>query len=140
MSIQAVLAPVFVLVGWTFLILLWVGIRRLDAVRNGRVRLQDVALSAQNWPAPALQAGDAFNNQFQIPVLFYVLAILALFLHKADLLFVVLSWIFVVSRIIHAGIPLTSNNINQRFSAYAVGVIVLLIMCIIFAVRILLNI
>jgi hypothetical protein len=140
MSVQAILAPMFVLVALTFVILLWMGGLRIGAVRRREVSLGDVALNAQNWPAQTLQASNAFDNQFQIPVLFYVLAILALFLHKADLAFVALSWIFVVTRIIHAGIHLTSNNVNWRFSAYALGVVVLLIMWIVFAMRILLNI
>jgi hypothetical protein len=140
MSVQAILAPMFVLVALTFVILLWMGGLRIGAVRRREVSLGDVALNAQNWPAHTLQASNAFDNQFQIPVLFYVLAILALFLHKADLAFVALSWIFVVTRIIHAGIHLTSNNVNWRFSAYALGVVVLLIMWIVFAMRILLNI
>jgi hypothetical protein len=70
-------------------------------------------------------------------MLFYVLVVLALFLHKADLLFVIMSWIFVISRIVHAGVHITSNNVNQRFAAYTVGMVVLLLMWAIFAVRIL---
>jgi hypothetical protein len=70
-------------------------------------------------------------------VLFYVLVVLALFTRQADLLFVIMSWIFVISRIVHAFIHTSDNNITRRFYAFAVGVIVLLLMWIIFAVRIL---
>jgi hypothetical protein len=70
-------------------------------------------------------------------MLFYVLVVLALVLHKADLLFVIMSWIFVISRIVHAGVHITSNNVNQLFAAYTVGMVVLLLMWAIFAVRIL---
>ncbi|MGZ3411496.1 MAG: MAPEG family protein [Xanthobacteraceae bacterium] len=140
MSIQAILAPVFVLVALTFGLLAWTGYLRVGGAIRREVRLGDIALGQPNWPPRTIQAGNAFNNQLQLPVLFYVLAILALFLHKADLIFVVLSWLFVLSRIVHAGIHISGNNVNRRFAAYAVGFAVLLLMWIIFALQILLNI
>src|SRR5262249_52649674 len=106
-------------------------------LRDGQAKLPDVALEHSNWPPAVVQIGNCFNNQFQLPVLFYVLVILALFLHKADLLFVILSWVFVISRIVHAGIHTTSNNVGQRFAVYSVGALALLIMWVVFAIRIL---
>ena len=53
------------------------------------------------------------------------------------LLFVVMAWIFVLSRLAHAYIHTTSNHVPTRFRAFAVGMLVLLLMWIIFAVRIL---
>jgi hypothetical protein len=69
--------------------------------------------------------------------MFYVLVILALFTRKADMLFVVLSWMFVTTRLVHAGIHVTSNDMRTRFAAFAAGALILLIMWIIFALRIL---
>ena len=66
-----------------------------------------------------------------------MLTILALFLRKADLLFVVMAWIFVVLRIAHAAIHVTSNHAGHRFQAFAAGALVLLLMWVVFAVRIL---
>lgn len=138
MSIQAVLAPVFVLVALTFALLFTMGRKRIGAVRQGQTRVGEIALGEPNWPADATQASNAFNNQFQLPVLFYVLVVLALIVHKTDLLFVVMSWIFVALRIVHAGIHTTTNRMGNRFMAYTAGLVVLLAMWIIFAVRILL--
>jgi hypothetical protein len=70
-------------------------------------------------------------------MLFYVLTVLALFLRKADLLFVVMAWLFVALRIVHAAIQTTSNHVGHRFQAFAAGAIVLLLMWVVFAVRIL---
>ncbi|NNM72362.1 MAPEG family protein [Enterovirga aerilata] len=137
MSIPAILLPVFVQVALTFALLLWTGSRRLHALRGQEVRPPDVALSQKAWPAPAQQAANAFGNQFELPVLFYVLVVLAIFARKADLLFVVLSWIFVATRFVHAGIYLTTNYIPHRFGAFLAGAVVLMIMWIVFAVRIL---
>jgi hypothetical protein len=137
MTVQAILAPVFAQVLLTFALLFWTGRVRFAEVGAGRVRIGDIALGERNWPAKAQQAANAFSNQFELPVLFYGLVALALYTRKADLLFVVLAWVFVASRIVHAGIYVTSNRVVRRFQAYAVGALVLLLMWIIFAVRIL---
>ncbi len=52
-------------------------------------------------------------------------------------MFVLLSWVFVVTRYVHAGIFVTSNNVKNRSLAFFAGVIVLLIMWILFAFRML---
>jgi hypothetical protein len=70
-------------------------------------------------------------------VLFYVLTILAVITRQADLLFVVMAWMFVLSRLVHGGIHVTSNRLTRRGAAFAVGAIVLALMWVIFIVRIL---
>jgi hypothetical protein len=137
MSVASILLPVFVQVALTFVLLMRLGSGRLRTLSAGNTKVRDIALGESNWPADVTQVGNCFNNQFQLPMLFYVLVVLAPFLHKADLLFVIMSWIFVISRIVHAGVHITSNNVNQRFAAYTVGMVVLLLMWAIFAVRIL---
>ncbi|HML14319.1 MAG TPA: MAPEG family protein [Xanthobacteraceae bacterium] len=138
MTVQAVLAPLFVLVALTFVMLVWMGSVRLSAVRRGEVRVKDIALGQLSWPPRVQQISNCYHNQFQLPVLFYVLTILALFLRKADLLFVIMAWVFVVLRIVHAAIHVTSNRVSRRFQAFAAGAVVLLLMWVVFAVRILL--
>jgi hypothetical protein len=137
MTVQAILAPLFVLVALTFVLLAWMGSVRVAAVRRGEVRVKDIALGQSNWPPRVQQISNCFHNQFQLPMLFYVLTVLALFLRKADLLFVVMAWIFVLLRIVHAAIYITSNHVGHRFQAFAAGMIVLLLIWVVFAVRIL---
>ena len=138
MSVESILAPLFVQVALTLFLTFYMGSVRFRALRSREVRIDDIALGQRNWPAYAAQGGNAFSNQFELPVLFYVLVILAYIFKKADLLFVIMSWIFVVSRILHAFVHVTSNNLRTRFTMYAVGALVLLAMWIIFALRILL--
>ena len=137
MMLQAVLLPVFVQVALTFALLFWTGGIRTGAVRRGEVRVRDIALRQPNWPARPTQIANAYQNQLELPLLFYVLVILALFTKQADFLFVALSWVFVLSRVVHAAIFVTSNRVSQRFLAFLVGAVVLLVMWLIFAVRIL---
>ena len=137
MSITSVLLPVYVQIALTFILLLWMGGMRLTALRAGEVKVKDVALGERNWPTRILQIQNAYHNQFEIPVLFYVLVVLALFTRKADMLFVVMSWMFVTSRLVHAAIHVTSNKVSLRFMAFVVGVLILAAMWIIFGIRVL---
>ena len=140
MSVQMVLLPVFVLVGLAFFLLLFMVTVRTGAVKRRETSLKDIALGQPAYPARVKQVGDCFSNQFEVPVLFYFLIALALPLRHADLVIVLLSWVFVVTRFVHAGIFVTSNNIQQRSLAWFAGVLVLLAMWIYFALKILLLI
>ncbi|MEA2899338.1 MAG: hypothetical protein QOJ84_4953, partial [Bradyrhizobium sp.] len=84
MSVQMVLLPVFVLVGLTFALLLGMATMRTRALAGGEAKMKDVALGEPNWPTRAAQVGNCFSNQFEIPLLFYILIALALPLRRAD--------------------------------------------------------
>jgi len=140
MSIQSVLLPVFVQVGLTFFLLLWMAGARRRALVGGQTKVRDIVLGQSNWPVRTTQIGNCYNNQFELPVLFYVLIALALPIRHADFIIVVLSWVFVVARLVHAYIFVTSNDLRARSLAWFAGVLVLLAMWIYFALHILLLI
>jgi len=137
MTFDIILWPVFVEVGLTFFLLFWMAHLRIGAVRRREVHMGDVALRQPAWPQRTTQVANSYHNQLELPLLFYVVVILAMFTRKADMLFVVLAWIFVVSRMVHAAIHVTTNDMRNRLLAFAVGVVALLIMWILFAVKIL---
>ena len=139
MSIQAILLPLFVQVALTFALLFWMAFARIGVIKRKEAKMADIALGPPNWPPKVPQLGNSYHSQFQIPLLFYVLVALAILTKSADLLFVVMSWAFVLTRLLHAYIHTGSNTVRHRFNAFAVGAMILLAMWIIFAVRILLS-
>jgi len=139
MSLLWILLPLFVEVALTFALMFWLGVERVAVVRRKEIHIRDIALGQPNWPKRATQIGNAFDNQFQLPLLFYVLVILAIFTGRASLIFVVLAWLFVGVRIVHAVIHVTHNNVPQRFWVFAAGAIVLALMWLIFAVQVILG-
>jgi len=138
MTVQAILLPLFVEVLLTFGVMFGMMYFRTSTLRRGETRLADIALREPNWPVRATQFAYSFSNQFELPVLFYVLTILEIITRSADLLFVVLAWIFVVTRVLQAVIHVTNNNVSLRGAFYGVGAIILVIMWVIFIVHILL--
>lgn len=108
MMIQGILLPVFVLVGLTFLSLFWSG-------RGGR-------------------PDDASWENYRFHVLFYVLAALAIETRHADLILVLLAWVFVALQVFLAGFFATGTSARGLFIA---GALVLLAMWAYFAIRVL---
>jgi hypothetical protein len=137
MTVQEVLLPLFVEVVLTFVLMIWMASLRNRDFRAGVATYDNVALREPNWSAATLQAAYSYNNQFELPVLFYVLTILAYFTHHAGFLFVVLAWIFVIFRILHAYVHVTSNNVRVRGPLFGISALVLAIMWIIYIVQML---
>jgi hypothetical protein len=139
MAIQFVLLPLFVQVALTFGMMFWMAFSRIGAIKRKETKMADVALGQLSWPPRVQQISNSYHSQLQLPVLFYVLTVLAIVTRHADVVFVLMAWLFVLSRLVHAYIHTGSNFVRHRFNAFAVGAVILLAMWIIFAVRILLG-
>lgn len=114
MLYQNILLPVFVLVAITLAMLFWTGRR----------------LSLKNGP----RAEPAFN--YHLHMLFYVLIGYAITLRQADLVMLLLSWVFVMIQAFQAG--LFARAVDTRNSSFFIaGALVLLAMWVYFAIRVL---
>lgn len=129
--------PVLAMVLWTFVMMLWTLRARMAALRARRVRLADIALSNARWPDDAKKISNNMHNQFETPLLFYVLCGVATYIAATDFLMTLLAWAYVATRFVHTGIHVTSNRVQQRFAIFALGVAVLVAMWILIAARLL---
>jgi hypothetical protein len=132
-----ILAPLFVQVLLTFVVAYMLSSHRIRAATRGEVPDQ-VALREPNWPPHVRQVENNYLNQFELPVLFYLLTILAIITRHADVFFVLMAWVFVVLRILHAYVHVTSNVMKIRGPLFFAGLVVLSIMWLVFIVRIML--
>jgi len=137
MSFATVMMPLFVEVLLTFALLFWAGALRSGNMRTGIVKPEDVALRELNWPQRTAQVSNAYSNQTELPTLFFALTILAYFTHHAGTVFVVLAWLFIVFRLLHAYVHVTSNIPRLRGMLFGLGSLVLAIMWAIFIVQVL---
>lgn len=127
MTVQEILLPLFVEVILTFLLLICLFPLRFGDFKAGIARPDNVALREPNWSQRSQQVSYAFSNQFELPVLFYVLTILAYVTHLAGVIFVILAWIFVIFRILQAAVYVTSNKIKVRGLFFGLGALALMI-------------
>ena len=117
------------------LVLVWyLGFIRVPMVTRGEVNVRDIALDRSKWPERERKISNALDNQFQLPVLFYIAAMAAVYM-GADVVDVVLAWGFVTARIVHLAVHITDNHVIRRFWAYTVGLTILSIFWIVLIAR-----
>ena len=139
MNYIATLLPVFVLVALTLGLLVWQARARIAVLRSGQVKISQIALGEGAWPVQAAQINRAYQNQLELPVLFYVLVALTLVTRQENALFVAMEWLFVASRLAHACVHVTSNHVVRRFQVFTAGFCVLAAMWAVFAARVALS-
>lgn len=103
----------------TFVVYLVLGRRRFGAMHRGEARPSEF-LFGGGGPEAAQLAARNVANQFELPVLFYLLVVLALILDAAGWLLAVLAWAFVLSRVVHAYGHL-QNILLLRVGSFFVG-------------------
>jgi hypothetical protein len=138
MMFEAALGAVFVQVALTFVLLFWMASLRTGSIKRGEVKIRDIALGEPAWTARGTQIGNCYHNQFQLPVLFYAVVAFAMITRKADLIFVVLAWLFVLTRLAHGYIHTSSNYVPTRARVFFLGALILIVMWVYFAARVLL--
>ena len=111
--------PIFAMVMLTVVIGAITLKSRFSSVKSGEVSPKYYKLmDGEDVPEIITKTTRCFNNQFEIPILFYVVCTLYISLGIESLLGVILAWLFVVLRCIHAYIHLTYNHILHRLSAF----------------------
>jgi hypothetical protein len=129
------LLPLFLHVALT----VWVGFKlgsaRRKAVSSGRVKRQDITYNNRAWPDDILKWGSNFENQFQIPMLWYACIAFVLLTGLADVVIIVLSWLFLAARVVHTAIHTGSNKLPDRFYAFLAGFALLIAMWVWFGLR-----
>ncbi|HEV7290914.1 MAG TPA: MAPEG family protein [Devosia sp.] len=109
----------------TIAILAMMGRERVPRVLSGEIDVKDIAVDRSAYPLRARLLSNSFDNQFQLPVLFYVAVLVTLWAGAMGWVEVVLAWLFVALRYVHAAIHVTTNRVFRRFSAYVAGLAVL---------------
>ncbi len=109
--------------------------RRFGAVRSGAVKASQYRLRGNEPEASAAVSGNLMN-QFELPVLFHVLCLALYVTNGVNFLTLVLMWLFVASRYIHAFVHTTSNTLVLRHNAFLFGAVVLALCWIWFALHI----
>lgn len=120
--------PSLALILWIFIVLVIVFLRRKTAFATKQVRLADIAVSNERYPEPARLAAANFANQFETPVIFFALIMLAMEVGATNYIMAALAWAYVATRIAHTLVHVGSNDLKIRASIFAVGVAILFCM------------
>ncbi|MCB1553258.1 MAG: MAPEG family protein [Xanthomonadales bacterium] len=132
MTRDALFLPVLVQIALTAYAYLRLGAAKKAASRAGSVDEARRALHEDAWPDHVIQINHAIRNQFELPVLFYVLCLMLWALDAASIAAQALAWLFALSRIAHFVEHTGANRVAQRrrplFTVGAVAVLGLLVL------------
>ncbi|WP_105214241.1 MULTISPECIES: MAPEG family protein [unclassified Pseudoalteromonas] len=128
MTSQLILA-LFAQVLLTLIVMVIMGRRRFGAAKKKQIQMRQFAtMELGSAPESVQVAGRNFINQFEIPVLFYVAVLCALATNNSGYAFVALAWLFVLTRVIHSVIHLSTNHLRSRYFTFLAGCVVVLAM------------
>ncbi len=134
-NLNWLLAPLFIHAALT----LFVGLRtismRISSVMKGETKIANIVNNSSNWPPHVKKWSNNFDNQFDVPTVWYALTALIVVTAKVDVAFVILSWLFVATRLAHSYIHTGSNYIRYRMFAFLAGFAALTAMWVWFAIR-----
>ena len=128
---RSLLAPLMVLVLWTFAMCVWMYATRIPAMIRLRVaydpRRPVGEFQAQLPPAVRWKA-DNYNHLMEQPTIFYAVALTLAFLGADGSFNAALAWAYVGVRVVHSFVQATMNIIPLRFAIFIVGTLVLLVL------------
>jgi hypothetical protein len=128
--VNPLLYPLTGMVLLTFVVLLVMALTRQLALRRGELRLSYFKLAqvsgAETVPDAVIKTTRHFANLFEMPVLFYAGGAVAIALGLRDWVLTDMAWGYLGFRALHSVIHLTTNNVMQRFGAFAASCALLL--------------
>jgi len=121
--------PMFAMVLLTFSVAFYMFRLRVKAVKSGEIKLSYFRLNSGAEVSAAMQqATRNYSNLFEVPVLFYAAGASALALNINNAAIIVIGWLFVITRIAHSWVHLTSNNVIHRLKAFMAGNLCVLVL------------
>lgn len=125
-----ILFPVFVQVLLTLTVAVTMAVARARAIATMERKRgnPDLALGRAVWPDDAIKRAANYSNQFELPVLFYAVVAFALIVKGADLIMIILAWLFVLARVAHAAIHIGPNRVRWRSQVFGIGFLIIAVM------------
>jgi hypothetical protein len=118
----AILGPVFAMILLTLVVWVYMYVRRIPLIRSldPAIVLTPARLAELSPPAVS-NPSDNLKNLFEIPVIFYALALVLFVTGLVDAVYVGAAWVFVAFRALHSAVHCTINVVIVRFNLYLVS-------------------
>ena len=127
-SQTTIFGPVLAMVLVTFAVWVYMYVKRIRFISANEISPTDLAVPgalAQLSPAEVSNPSDNLKNLFEMPVLFYLLALYLFVTNEVDTVYVGAAWVFVAFRAAHSAVHCTVNKVMVRFYLYFVSAIAL---------------
>ena len=118
---SAIFGPFFATIALSFVVWIYMYVRRIAFITANQISPIDLARPgrlAELSPPEVSNPSDNLKNLFEIPVIFYALAIYLFVTRQVDNAYVIAAWIFVAFRVLHSAVHCTFNLVMLRFYLY----------------------
>ena len=119
-----IFGPVIATVFLTFLVWVYMYVRRISFITSSNMSPEDLAVPgalAELSPPGVTNPSDNLKNLFEMPVVFYVLALVLFVTNQVDTVTLTAAWVFVAFRALHSAVHCTINIVMLRFTLYLVS-------------------
>ena len=127
MKPEAIFQPMLVLMGLTLIVWVYMYARRIPFITRSRLtpdQLTPAELARLSPPAVS-NPSDNLKNLFELPTVFYALALYLYAVGQVDGVYVALAWVFAGFRVLHSAVHCTVNIVLLRFWLYAISAVAL---------------
>ncbi|MFT5584922.1 MAG: hypothetical protein ACI9VR_002510 [Cognaticolwellia sp.] len=97
--------------------------RKTAAGKAGEIDRKRTAVDPSAWPVSVQLVNNNLISQFQIPVMVYACALALAQLDSVDWFGVVAIWAFVLLRIGHTAVHVTTNKVPYRMRLFTAGTV-----------------
>src|SRR5580698_9512615 len=121
MTQTAIFGPFFAIVFLTFVVWVYMYVRRISFITSNKLSPIDLAIPgalAQLSPPAVSNPSDNLKNLFEIPVIFYALVLYLFATKQVDAVYLGAAWVFVAFRVLHSAVHCTFNLVILRFYLY----------------------
>jgi hypothetical protein len=121
---DAIFGPIFATIGLTFCVWVYMYVKRIAFIRGQGLTPEEMAIPgrlAELSPPDVSNPSDNFKNLFEMPVIFYALALALYASGRVDLTYLTAAWVFVAFRVLHSIMHCTANVVMVRFNLYLVS-------------------
>ena len=126
-SIAWLFIPVFGHLCLVQFLFIMVSFKRWQATRQDDFRLNSLARVGEE-PERSRRWAKNLDNQFQLPVLFYVVVALMVMwvvgspsLATIPVSFIILAWFFLIGRVVHSIVQITGDNVRLRGYVFTIN-------------------
>ena len=126
---QNLIYPMAILVLLTAFMISFMLVLRVKAVRTRKLSPRYFKLyEGGDVPKQLAAVTQNYNNLLELPILFYMVCVLAIILNKSPDYFILHAWAYVFLRYIHSYIHVTYNHIVHRLLIFGTSCFVLISM------------
>jgi hypothetical protein len=114
------------MVALTFVVTMRLLYFAVKSVKKGEVHIKQYRIYDGEFPPILNSVRQHYKNMFEMPILFYLLAVLLLIQGNTTNLDIIFAWGFVVFRILHSISRIPNRDVNLRFGLFAGSFLMLL--------------